>query len=184
MSVKTKPTTPSRTPRTHGDGHFKREEFKSLGEGVIIERGVMVFHPENIVLEDNVYVGHQTILKGYYKGLMEVGEGVWIGQQCFFHSAGGLSIGPNVGVGPGVRIITSNHIEAGRHLPILHSPIEFAGVVVGEDSDIGVGATLLPGTTLGRGVQVGAGAVVKGRFEDYAVIAGVPARVLRVRMKH
>jgi acetyltransferase-like isoleucine patch superfamily enzyme len=80
-----------------------------------------------------------------------------------------------------VRIITSNHIEAGRDIPILHAPIEFAGVVVGEDGDIGVGATLLPGTRLGRGVQVGAGAVVKGCFEDYAVIAGVPARVLRKR---
>ena len=40
---------------------------------------------------------------------------------------------------------------------------------------------LMPGTKLGAGVLVGAGAVVKGEFPDYAVVAGVPARVLRSR---
>lgn len=168
-------------PRSHGDGHFEPGDFASLGQGVVFERGVMVFHPENITVGDRVYVGHQTILKGYYKNQMVLGEGCWIGQQCFFHSAGGLTLGRNVGVGPGVRIITSQHIEAGRATPILHSPLEFAPVVIGDDCDLGVGATILPGTVLGRGVQVGAGAVVKGHFPDFAVVAGVPARVLKLR---
>lgn len=167
--------------RSHGDGTFDLSDFRRLGDGVVIERGVMVFHPENIELGERVYVGHQTILKGYYKGTMQIGQGSWIGQQCFFHSAGNIEIGQNVGVGPGVRIITSAHAEEGRAMPILHSRIEFAPVVIGDDCDIGVGSTILPGATLGRGVQVGAGAVVKGSFPDYAIIAGVPARVLRYR---
>ncbi len=173
--------SPPRPPRSHGDGEFSPEQFRRLGSDVVLERGVMVFHPENIEIGDCVYVGHQTILKGYYKNLMEIGAGTWIGQQCFFHSAGGLVLGRNVGVGPGVRIITSAHVEAGRGLPILHSPIEFEPVVIGDDCDLGVGSTVLPGARLGRGVQVGAGAVVKGHFPDYSVIAGVPARVLRLR---
>ncbi len=171
----------SRPPRTHGDGTYRREDFARLGEGVVLEAGVLVFHPENIELGDNVYVGHQAILKGYWRNRMVIGEGTWIGQQCFFHAGGGLVIGRNVGIGPGVRIITSYHEEAGREVPILHSPIAFEGVEIGEDSDIGVGATLLPGVKLGRGVQVGAGAVVKGSFPDYSVVAGVPARVIRMR---
>jgi virginiamycin A acetyltransferase len=55
------------------------------------------------------------------------------------------------------------------------------GVVIGDGSDVGLGAILLPGAQLGDGVLVGAGAVVKGDFPDYSVIAGVPARVLRMR---
>lgn len=141
----------------------------------------MVFHPENIEIGDNVYVGHQAILKGYYNNEMTIGAGSWIGQQCFFHSAGGLTLGENVGVGPGVRIITSAHAEAGCDVPILHSPLEFAPVTVGDDCDLGVNSVLLPGTVLGKGVQVGAGAVVKGEFPDYAVVAGVPAKILRLR---
>ena len=147
----------------------------------MFEDGVLVFHPENVHLGPRVYVGHQTSLKGYFKSTMVIGEGTWIGQQCFFHSAGGLRIGRNVGIGPGVRILTSNHREAGRELPILHSPLDFAEVVIEDDADIGVSAVILPGVTIGRGAQIGAGAVVAESIPPYAVAAGVPARVLRFR---
>lgn len=171
-----------RPPKSHGDGRFSPADFRRLGERVVFERGVLVFHPERVDIGDDVYVGHHAILKGYYNADMRIGAGCWIGQQCFFHSAGGLTLGEDVGVGPGVRIITSAHTEAGRATPILHGPIETAPVLVGAGSDIGVSATLLPGVTLGRGVQVGAGALVTpGDYPDYAVLAGVPARLLRLR---
>ncbi|MEL6177580.1 MAG: acyltransferase [Myxococcota bacterium] len=171
----------ARRPRSHGDGCFVPEDFRHLGAGVVFEAGVLVFHPENIDLGDLVYVGHGAILKGYYRNAMRIGAGTWIGQRCFFHAAGGLTIGRDVGVGPGVQIITSSHDEAGRHVPILHAPLRFDPVHIGDGCDIGVGTVILPGTTLGRGVQVGAGAVLKGDYPDYAVVAGVPGRVLRLR---
>jgi len=167
--------------RTHGDGTFRPEDFRALGPDCVFEAGVMVFHPETISLGANVYVGHQTILKGYYKGTMTVGDGTWIGQQCFFHSAGSLHLGARVGVGPGVRIITSVHEEAGRDVPVLHAPLKFAGVFVDDDADLGVGSVVLPGVRIGRGAIVGAGSVVTRDVPDYAVVAGSPARILRYR---
>jgi acetyltransferase-like isoleucine patch superfamily enzyme len=169
------------TRQSHGTGQFTPDQFARLGRGVIIEPGVLVFHPENILIGDDVYVGHQTILKAYYRNTLIIGDGTWIGQQCFFHSAGGLTIGCNVGIGPGVRIITSHHAEEGVEVPILRSRIEFAPVVIEDDSDLGVGATILPGVTIGRGAQVGAGAVVTADVPPYAIVAGVPARLLRYR---
>lgn len=166
---------------SHGTGAFAPADFASLGDNVVFEPHVLVFHPETISLGTNVYVGHQAILKGYYKNRMEIGDDVWIGQQCFFHSAGGLVIGDAVGIGPGVRILTSTHDDPGVHRPIMDGPIRFAPVRIGAGSDLGVGATILPGVTLGRGVQVGAGAVVAEDVPDFAVVAGVPARVLRMR---
>ena len=168
-------------PRSHGDGRFSTEDFAACGEGCVFERGVMVFHADRIHVGDSVYVGHQTILKGYYEGDMYIGDGTWIGQQCFLHAAGDLRIGRNVGIGPGVRIITSRHTEGGRALPILHAPIEFSPVTIEDDADLGVGATVLPGVRIGRGAQIGAGAVVAEDVPDYAVAAGVPARVIRTR---
>jgi acetyltransferase-like isoleucine patch superfamily enzyme len=168
-------------PSSHGTGEFSSEQFASLGHNVVFETGVLVFHPENIEIGDNVYVGHNTILKGYYRNKMSIGSGTWIGQQCFFHSGGGITIGQNVGIGPGVKIITSYHAEQGIDLPILHSSIEFAPVSIGDDSDIGVGAIILPGVRIGIGVQIGAGAVVTHSIDDYAIAAGVPARILRYR---
>lgn len=46
---------------------------------------------------------------------------------------------------------------------------------------IGHGALILPGAVLGNGVIVGAGAVVAGSVPDFAVVAGNPARVIRMR---
>lgn len=166
---------------SHGTGEFVRTEFRKIGENVILERGVLVFHPEQISLGSNVYVGHYAILKGYHRHEMLIGDDVWIGQQCFFHSAGGLIIEARVGIGPGVRILTSRHREEGWRTPILDSEIEFAGVRIGAGSDIGAGATILPGVTIGRDVQVGAGAVVSADLPDRVVAVGVPARVLRQR---
>lgn len=168
-------------PKSHGDGQFESHQLKHIGQGVVIEAGVLIFHPETVEIGDQVYVGHNTILKGYYRGALRIGSGSWIGQQCFFHSAGDLTIGRNVGIGPAVKIITSYHSEEGVDKPILHSKLEFSPVVIEDDADIGVGAIILPGVHIGRGVQVGAGAVVTHSLPDYAVAVGVPARVQRLR---
>jgi acetyltransferase-like isoleucine patch superfamily enzyme len=167
--------------RSHGSGDFQPHQLATLGADCVFEAGVLVFHPENVHLGRNVYVGHQTILKGYYKNTLVVGDETWIGQQCFFHAGGGIRIGARVGIGPGVKILTSAHREAGRELPIFNAPVEFRAVVIEDDADIGVGAILLPGVTIGRGAQVGAGSVVTHDVPAYQVVAGNPARFLRER---
>lgn len=168
------------SPRSHGTG-LGPWEFAQLGEGVVIEGGVLVFHAETITIADNVYIGHQTILKGYHENTMTIGPGTWIGQQCFLHSAGGIEIGASVGIGPGVKILTSVHRRTPMPAPIVEGQLDFAPVRIDEGCDIGIGAILLPGVTLGQGVQVGAGAVVTRDVAPGHVVAGVPARFLRAR---
>jgi acetyltransferase-like isoleucine patch superfamily enzyme len=167
--------------KTHGTGVFDLAQFKSLGEGVVIENGVLVFHPETIEIGDDVYIGHNSILKGYFNNFFSIGDGTWIGQQCFFHSAGGIRIGRNIGIGPSVKVLTSFHGEEGIEKPILHSQISFAPVIIDDDADIGIGAILMPGTHIGKGAQIGAGAVVTRDIPDYAVATGIPAKVIRYR---
>jgi acetyltransferase-like isoleucine patch superfamily enzyme len=167
--------------RSHGSGAFRPEELASCGTDCVFEDGVLIFHPENVHLGDNVYVGHQTILKGYHERELHIGDSTWIGQQCFFHSAGGLTIGARVGIGPGVRIITSTHREVGRDTPILMSPLSFAEVVIEDDADVGISAVVLPGVRIGRGALIGAGAVVTRDVPPFAVAVGNPAKVVRER---
>ena len=167
--------------KTHGNGAFDVSQFKSIGNNVIFEDGVLVFHPETIELGNNIYIGHNSILKGYHKNYLKIRDGVWIGQQCFFHSAGGITIGNNVGIGPGVKILTSYHSEEGRSKTILHSKILFASVIIEDDADIGIGAIIMPGVTIGKGAQVGAGAVVTTDMKAYSISVGVPARIVRSR---
>ncbi len=167
--------------RSHGTGAFRPEELAACGEDCIFETGVLVFHPENVRLGRNVYVGHYTILKGYYKNTLEIGDETWIGQQCFFHSAGGLYIGACVGIGPGVKILSSQHTEAGREIAIFNAPVELKPVRIEEGVDIGVNAVIMPGVTIGKGAQIGAGSVVTRDVAPYAVVAGSPAKLLRER---
>lgn len=166
---------------SHGTGAFEPSQLGRLGRGVVLEAGVLVFHPENVEIGDDVYVGHQTILKAYHVNRMRIGSGTWIGQQCFLHSAGGIEIGRDVGIGPGVRILTSTHRLDQLDRPILHAAVERAPVTVEDGADLGVGAILLPGVRVGHGAQVGAGAVVTADVPALAIVAGVPARVIGSR---
>ena len=168
--------------RSHGSGSFDAGDLARCGKDVCFEPGVLVFHPENVEIGDDVYVGHYAILKGYHKNRLVVGARTWIGQQCFLHAAGGITIGERVGIGPGARILSSTHrLPDDREAPIMDGALELAPVVLEDGCDIGVSAVILPGVTIGRNAQIGAGAVVAESVPAYAVAAGVPARVLRIR---
>jgi len=167
--------------KSHGSGEVKLGAFRKLGEDVIFERGVLVFHPENIEIGNNVYIGHYTILKAYYKNLMIIDDYTWIGQQCFLHSAGGLKIGKGVGIGPKVIILTSQHKPVDKDIPVYFSPIEFGEVILEDGCDIGAGAIILPGVKIGEGAIIGAGAVVTKNVPPYEIWAGVPARKIKER---
>lgn len=171
----------SRLNKSHGTGEFSLNQFKKLGKNVVFEKGVLVFHPENIEIGDNVYIGHNTILKGYYKNSMVIGDHTWIGQQCFFHSAGGLVIGKAVGIGPGVIILTSEHEASDVEIPVYFTPLKFEQVIINDGADIGAGSIILPGLTIGMGAIIGAGSVVTHNVPDHEVWAGVPARKLKRR---
>ncbi len=106
-----------------------------------------------------------------------------------------LSIGKFCQIAEGVRFITAsaNHPMEGistypfgvfdetRFPAYRRSLPRGRDTLVGHDCWLGRDARLLPGAALGSGVIVGAGAVVAGRVPDYAVVAGNPARLLRMR---
>ncbi len=164
--------------KSHGSGAFTPGQFARFGSGTVLEPGVLVFHPENIQIGNSVYIGHNTIIKGYYRNTMSIGDGTRVGPQCFFHSAGGLSIGCNVTIAPGVYIITSRHAEEGIDVPILYSRIEEAPVIIEDDAELEVGSIILPGVTVGRGARVQAGSVVSRNVEPHTIVSGVPAKLL------
>jgi len=168
---------------SHGSGLFEKHQFHKIGDNVIFENGVLVFHPETITIGHHVYIGHQTILKGYYRNEMVIGDHTWIGQGCFFHSGGGIFIGSAVGIGPMVKIISSHHLMDDLAKPVLFHEIAFKKVVIESGSDIGMGAIILPGMVVGEGAVVGAGAVVTRPIPPYAVAVGNPARIIKYRRR-
>jgi acetyltransferase-like isoleucine patch superfamily enzyme len=162
-----------------GEGLVSPADFGEYGEGTALEPGVRVFGARHVYLGKAVYLGHDTFLRAYPDGLLRIGDGCWIGPGCFINAFGGVTLGRRVGVGPGVRILSSAHAGGAPGTPILDTPLRAAPVEVEEGADLGTGAILLPGVKVGAFAQVGAGAVVSASVEAGAVVAGVPARPVR-----
>lgn len=170
--------------KSHGTGKFQRQDFAKIGQNVVFEPGVLVFHPENIEIGSHVYIGHNTMLKGYHKDKLVIGNGTWIGQNCFLHGAGGLTIGSQVGIGPGVIMLGSAHDLAKDDLgPINRLELNMKPIVIEDGCDIGVGAIILGGVKVASGTQVGAGAVVAKSTQPNSIVVGVPAKLLRMRRR-
>ncbi|WP_294964464.1 sugar O-acetyltransferase [uncultured Flavobacterium sp.] len=106
-----------------------------------------------------------------------VGRNVFINQNCTFYDLGGLTIGDDVMIGPNVNIITSGHpIEPSqRHSVTIGKPI-----VVQRNVWIAAGATIIGGVTIGENSVIAAGSVVTKDVPSNVVVAGNPAKVIRL----
>lgn len=169
--------------KSEGDGKNNVGKLALCGNNVIFEDGVRIFHPENIYIGNNVYIGHDTILKGYYKGNLVIGNNVWIGQQCFIHAGGGVKIGNNVGIGPQVKIHAARHIVPHDGNKILFSPIELCPISIEDDANLGIGCMIMGNVTISKGMRVGTNAVVTKNFPELSIVAGIPAKILRTMLK-
>ncbi len=94
-----------------------------------------------------------------------------------------VTIGSHCLISQFVSIIGINHTIDGLTVPIRDAPWDTAvtGVAIGDDVWIGSGAILLPGSRVGDGAVIAAGAVVTGEVPARAIVAGVPAAVRRYR---
>ena len=103
-----------------------------------------------------------------------------IGIDCELY--GPISLGSDVMMGPEVVIYTSGHAHDRIDIPMrLQGASEIKPVSIGNDVWIERRVMIMPGVTIGNGVIIGAGAVVTKDVPDYAVVGGVPARILRYR---
>jgi acetyltransferase-like isoleucine patch superfamily enzyme len=109
---------------------------------------------------------------------ISTGGNLRVNSGAFLDARGGLTIGANVLIGPNVVIVTSQHHWDDPTLPIVAQGHHSAPVHIGDDVWIGGNAVVTAGITLGTGAVVGAGAVVTADVPPYAIVGGVPARVI------
>jgi acetyltransferase-like isoleucine patch superfamily enzyme len=157
-----------------------RAAARKFGAGVRIGSAVGFKHLETFEIGDGVFIGSQTYIQGRFDGTTKIGNHVWIGPQAYF-DARNLVLEDHVGWGPGAKVLGSSHIGLPIDRPIIETDLEIRPVRVEAWADIGTGAVLLPGVTIGRGSIVGAGAVVTHDTPAFSIVAGVPARFLRWR---
>ncbi|MCX7985374.1 MAG: acyltransferase [Bacteroidales bacterium] len=105
-----------------------------------------------------------------------IAENSVINRRCYLDCRGGIEIGKNVSISPEVYIISSTHLPDDPEY-------RFVGkkVVIDDYVWIGAKAIILPGVHLGKGCIVGAGSVVTRDVEPFQIVAGNPARFIRMR---
>lgn len=107
---------------------------------------------------------------------VKFGKGVFLNHSAILSASGGIEFEDGVMVAPGVRIATINHDLNNRH-----TIYTYGKVTIKKNAWLGMNVTVCPGVTIGRYAVVGAGAVVTKDIPDYAVVAGVPAKVIRMQ---
>lgn len=153
---------------------------RSAGQDLQVGVGVVLKHPETMEFGDCVFIGSQAMIQGRFDGSCKIGNHVWIGPQAYF-DARQLVLEDYVGWGPGAKVLGSAHTGIPLEEPIITTDLVIKPVIVETGADIGMNASILPGVRIGAHSIVGAGAVVTQDVPEYAVVAGVPARVLRSR---
>jgi acetyltransferase-like isoleucine patch superfamily enzyme len=153
---------------------------KAVGHDLQVGPNVVLKHPETMEFGDCVFIGAQVMIQGRFEGKCSIGNHVWIGPQAYF-DARDLVLEDYVGWGPGAKVLGSVHTGSPLGEPIISTDLEIRPVTIGFGADIGMNACILPGLHIGAHSIVGAGAVVTDDVPEYAIVAGVPARVIRDR---
>lgn len=169
-------------------GTVRGDRFAQLGAGSAIGFPVAtIFGERQIRIGENTMIGrHCSMTVGYSSqdhrdrsdGLV-IGDRCVIGARSTFTTHESIVIGDDVWFGQDILVSDSGHGYQDPNLPIGVQLAPHEPVRIGSGSWIGHGAVILPGTTIGRNVVVAAGSVVRGPIDDYSVIGGVPAKVLR-----
>ena len=125
-----------------------------IGPGSTVHMGVRFFNPAGIQIGEDSIIGFRSFLDGRDK----------------------LVIGDHVDIASEVMIYNSEHALDSEDFHATSAP-----VVIGDYVFIGPRAIILPGVKIGRGAVVAAGAVVTKDVPDFAIVGGVPAKIIGER---
>jgi carbonic anhydrase/acetyltransferase-like protein (isoleucine patch superfamily) len=145
------------------------------GLRVRLLRGAQVLaDPGRIDLGDDVVVCRWAVVQSV-GGSIRIGARSSVGDGSSLYGQGDLTVGHDVLMGSGVRLLTATHELTDRDRPINRQGESVAPTVIGDDVWIGTNVVVLAGVTVGSGAVLAAGAVVTRDVEPFDIVGGVPA---------
>jgi acetyltransferase-like isoleucine patch superfamily enzyme len=109
-------------------------------------------------------------------GDVKVGERTWIGPHTILDGTGGLIIGNNCGIGPGVYIYTHDTVawtlSGGKH------PYRYKPVTIGDNCFVGSQSIIYSGVTIGTSAMIMVNSVVSIDVPDRTIVGGSPAKII------
>lgn len=157
--------------------------------------GSAILFPRKIEGVGRISVGDDSIVLGgswisaytkqrdqRFDPYVAIGSGVRIGHNAMITAIDRVSIGDGCLLSGDVFISDHSHgHEYGKGSPVRQPLVPGGAVTIGKNCFIGIRAVIMPGVTLGDGCVVGANSVVTKSFPAGSVIAGAPARLIRIQ---
>lgn len=137
---------------------------------------------ETIEIGERSRISHNCVLwtKG---GSIRIGSDCTVNAFSRITAHGGVVIGDYVRIAAYTAIVAAQHIIERTDIPMCKQGVTGRGIVIEDDVWIGTHCTILDGVRIGRGAVVAAGAVVTRDVEPFAIVGGVPARLIRSRIQ-
>lgn len=183
--------------------------LKKSGNGLAVGNGVTIRQPQRISFGKKVILDDYSLVNVRTKeedirsdAFVELGNYVYLGRYSIVSSKyGKVKLGAACNIGAYSRIATQGFIEIGQSTliasyvyigggnhgmdsdqAIMEQEMELkGGVSIGENCWIGTKATVVDGVKIGNNVIVGAHSLVREDIPDNAVVAGIPAKIIRMR---
>ncbi|HWO02638.1 MAG TPA: acyltransferase [Blastocatellia bacterium] len=150
-----------------------------IAPDVLLADGVLIFHPDLV----NLYgcsIGSESKIGTF----VEIQKNATVGARCKISShtfiCEGVTIEDEVFIGHGVKFTNDLFPRATNNDGTLQTDADWQLITtrVKRRASIGSNVTVLAGVTIGAGALVGAGAVVSRDVPDFAIVIGIPARVV------
>lgn len=162
-----------------------RRRFAHWGAQSRLEYPAKLIDPWLVTVGSRVHICEHAWLnakddRGDGQPTLRIGDGTYIGRFAHINAWRDVEIGTQVLIADRVFISDCAHQYRDRTRPIALQEDPFLGPVrLHPGCWIGVGAVILPGVTIGRNAVVGANAVVTQDVPDFAVVGGIPAKILK-----
>ena len=187
---------------------FYPKLFKKCGKGVVFGKGLTIRHPSKIEIGDNVVIDDFCVLdaKGDNNEGIKIGNNVILARNtvvsckggniliddntnisynCIIHSESNVKLGKNILIAAYCYIIGGGmHSFERTDIPIIQQGSISKGITIEDNCWLGADVKILDGVTLGRDSVVGAGSVVNKNIPPFSVCAGIPAKVVKNRLKN
>ena len=149
---------------------FRIWRILTLKKGIYSKNGKGCKFKEGVLTDERTIIGNYT-----YVGRYSTITAATIGKYC--------SIAPFATIGPGEHLLDSASTSERINdlIPNRSSDLTSKKVIIGNDVWIGTNTVILRGVTVGDGAVIAAGAVVTKDVPPYAIVGGVPAKIIRYR---
>lgn len=169
---------------------YYKQKLKNMGRNVLIDVGVIITNPENVVIGNNSRIDTYVKIEGCPPGYVIIGDYCHIVGHTILQGAGGLKIGDYACIAAGCKVYSASNyykdpVDKKRFVAMSSSaPKEMQyiikkEVIIEDFAFVGLNSVVLPGVKIGKGAIVGASSCVIRDVPPKTIAVGCPAKVIK-----